>query len=833
MKQSGDSDGCEFVPSEMDSDSDSTTETGGCNATAAEEGACQEGEARWGKDTGCTASTCCDADEIPPQPPPGGQRRQLHLQRGNDAPVCTRAPHQHAPHHEQLIPSYARINSETIDSDTREMLEKCYAQLQQVESLRIPEDISWNAVIKPLEKIESYFSHVWGAIRHILDVRHTYALREAYDTALFLVEKFELTLRQSRKVHAVIDALKTCPGFDSYTSVEIRVIDRYILDAKLSGLYLCTEGRARFNQVSEELSRLSVRFRNNVLDAVQKGERIFTRKSDLEGLPAHVLDLAHHNMVQRYPGTQGSAERGPWCFSLALYPNFITYCKNRALRENMYRLNASVGCSGEHDNKPIINRILALRQEKAGLLGYSSYADVSLESKMAPSVSEVFALIEKLRVASLEKAQEEVAWMQHISNHTLKPWDVPYYLQRLKENALGVSPDVVNYFPVERVLSGLFGVIEDIFKIKIVQVSIDDELSWDVHIRMYELYDLCGPQEQPHDPLSDEGAVPTWSANDQTHGGQKIATLFLDPYSRPGSKHTGSWMSGIVTRHRNDKGDIVLPVAVMVCNATKPQGDKPALLTPEDVLTLFHEAGHCLQHLLTKIDVMSVSGVEGIEWDAVELPSLFMENWFYLKRNLKSIGLHWKTGEVISDEAIESLAKLRTFMSGVAMLRQVGLAAADMSLHQGFTPDPQSHEAVFERYKEVMVPFSVVDPVDDEKTLCSFSHIFAGGYSAGYYSYAWAEVLAADAFSAFEDAAQTSPSDLAQTGLRFRNTILALGGAFPPAEVFRLFRGRDPIIDPLLRTQGLGDYTRDDLLQRMLEKNHGLHRQARKSQPTL
>jgi len=458
----------------------------------------------------------------------------------------------------------------------------------------------------------------------------------------------------------------------------------------------------------------------------------------------------------------------------------MTHAKNRALREEMYRAYISRASSGDIDNTPIIDKVLALRQEKSQLLGFKNYAELSMASKMA-TLDRADQLMEELRSSSYASAQQDLAEVKEFAasqgfSEDLLWWDVAFWAERLREDKYDLKDEQLRpYFALPNVLDGLFALAKRLFGVDVVPA--DNQASvWQQDVRFFQLL-----QE-----------------------GKPKAYFYLDPYSRPEEKRGGAWMAEVVGRSSllaPPGSSVRLPVAHMVCNQSPPLGDQPSLMTFREVETLFHEFGHALQHMLTDVDEGLVAGIRGVEWDAVELPSQFMENWCYDRPTLYSFAKHYETGEPLPEEFYQRLKAAKTFRAGTMMLRQVHFSCIDLELHGRYTPG--QGESVFDRDAAVAKKTQVMPPFPEDRFLCSFSHIFAGGYSAGYFSYKWAEVLSADAFAAFEEVGLEDNDKVMDTGRRFRDTVLALGGSKAPEEVFELFRGRQPSTEPLLRHNGL------------------------------
>jgi oligopeptidase A len=484
--------------------------------------------------------------------------------------------------------------------------------------------------------------------------------------------------------------------------------------------------------------------------------------------------------------TTATPEHGPWRITLD-YPSFgpfLEHSRRRDVREQLYRAFITRASSGAEDNTPLLGTILSLRQEQAQILGYSSFAELSLASKMAPDVATVERFLEELRQASGTAARQDLEDLRHCARTAGAPeaenlchWDLAFWAERLREQRYDFNDEALRpYFPLPRVLDGLFALVQRLFGIQI-RPAPGETAVWHEDVRFFRVYD---DQERP------------------------IAAFYLDPYSRPAEKRGGAWMDECVGRSRilAAPGQTVrLPAAYLICNQTPPVDGKPALMSFNEVKTLFHEFGHGLHHMLTTVDYGLAAGIHNVEWDAIELPSQFMENWCYHRETLMGMSAHVETGEPLPEELYRKLCAARTYRAGSLMLRQLYFACLDIALHHHF--DPQGSETPFDVQQRVAALTTVLPPLPEDRFLCSFGHIFAGGYAAGYYSYKWAEVLSADAFAAFEEAGLDNAAALTATGRRYRNSILALGGSRPPMEVFRAFRGREPSTAALLRHSGL------------------------------
>ncbi len=672
------------------------------------------------------------------------------------------------------LPDYDAIKAEHVAEAVDQMIKDAEAGLARVEKDAAP--ATWDSVIETLNTVEDGISRVWGPVTHLNMVRNEPALRDAYQAAQPKVVALGLKMGQSAPLFAKYKAIKDGPEWAKLGPAQRRALDKRILGAKLSGIALEGAAKDRFNKIEEELSQLSTKFANNVIDATKEFKLVLKDKAQVDGLTGSGREMLAHSYARHNPPAKPDPENGPWLLTLdaPVYVAFMQFAKDRGLRERMYKSYITRASSGDKDNTPLMRRILELRREKAVLLGYKDYTEVSLADKMAGSVAEVNKLMEELLAASREPAFAELKEITALANAgghqgALAHWDVSYWAKRLEEKKFGYTDEQLKpYFSLEKVLGGMFALVNRIFGIT-VKAADGEAKVWNPDVRFFRIFDKAGAQ---------------------------IASFYLDPYSRPENKRGGAWMDNAVGR-RFSGGFKRLPVAYLVCNFTPPVGDKPSLLTFDEATTMFHEFGHGLQHMLTTVDYADVAGIGGVEWDAVELPSQFMENWCYHKETLLGMAKHYKTGETLPVETFEKIKAARSFRAAMIMLRQLSFAMTDMALHAAKDPDIKAIE------KEVAAKTAVIPPLDEDRFLCGFTHIFAGGYAAGYYSYKWAEVLSADAFGAFEEAGLEDPEALASTGARFRETVLALGGSVHPAEVFKAFRGRSPSPKALLRQGGL------------------------------
>ncbi|XP_050206809.2 probable cytosolic oligopeptidase A [Mercurialis annua] len=679
------------------------------------------------------------------------------------------------------FPPFDVVQADHVRPGIRALLTKLESDLEELERTVEP---SWPKLVEPLEKIVDRLTVVWGMINHLKAVKDTAELRAAIEEVQPEKVKFGLRLGQSKPIYNAFKAIKESSQWHSLTEAQKRIVESQIKEAVLNGVALEDDKREEFNKIEQELEKLSQKFGENVLDATKKFEKFITDKKEIDGLPATALALAAQTAVSK-GHKDATAESGPWIITLDApsYMAVMQHARNRDLREEIYRAYLARASSGDLDNTAIIDQILKLRLEKAKLLNYNNYAEVSMATKMA-TVEKAEELLEKLRNASWDAAVQDMEDLQAFSKsqgaseaNDLTHWDTGFWAERLRESRYDINEEELRpYFSLPKVMDGLFKLAKTLFGIDIESA---DGLApvWNNDVRFYCVKDLSG---------------------------SPVAYFYFDPYSRPSEKRGGAWMDEVVSRShvlsRNGTAPR-LPVAHMVCNQTPPVGDKPSLMTFREVETVFHEFGHALQHMLTKQDEGLVAGIRGIEWDAVELPSQFMENWCYHRETLMGIARHYETGETLPEDVYLKLLAARTFRAGSLSLRQLRFSSLDLELHSKYTPG--GTESIYDVDQRVSKRTQVIPPLPEDRFLCSFSHIFAGGYAAGYYSYKWAEVLSADAFSAFEDAGLDNKKAVEETGRKFRETILALGGGKAPLDVFVQFRGREPSPEPLLRHNGL------------------------------
>jgi oligopeptidase A len=682
----------------------------------------------------------------------------------------------------QGLPPFAAITPEQVDTAIPTLLDELNAELSQLEAQlerRLGEasaggaPLSWAEVMDPLHHLGERLRWSWGVVSHLNGVCNTPELRTAHQNQQGAVVAFGSRAGQSQPIYRALEQL----AGQALDATQRRIVAAELRDMQLRGVGLSGSEQEAFNATTAELAQLASDFGNHVLDATNAWSLSLTSEDELAGLPQSLKDLLAQ--AARDAGEPG------WRMGLDMprVVPFLKYSQRRDLRESVYKAQVARASSGELDNGPLIERILSLRGEQARRLGYANWAEVSLASKMAASVAEVEQLLEELRAAAYPVAERELEALRAIARRhgapeagDLKPWDVAFWAEKLRQESFELDSEALRpWFPLEQVLQGLFGLCQRLFDIRIVSTDPGEAPTWHPDVRYFRVLD---------------GA-----------SGQPLAAFYLDPFSRPGSKRGGAWMDECLGRSHTPSGEPVLPVAYLICNQSPPVGDTPSLMTFDEVETLFHEFGHGLQHMLTTVERPQAAGINNVEWDAVELPSQFMENWCYDRATLMGMARHWQSGEPLPEADYQKLLAARTFMGGSATLRQVHFALTDLRLHSQWTPDGgQSPEQL---RRELARTTTVLEPIAEDAFLCAFSHIFAGGYSAGYYSYKWAEVLSADAFSAFEDVGLDVEDEVVATGRRFRDTVLSLGGSRSPAEIFEAFRGRPPSSEALIRHSGL------------------------------
>ncbi len=672
----------------------------------------------------------------------------------------------------QGLPAFDQIQPGLIVPGMTQLLQELARELTELEAQIAP---TWEKLVEPLTRIEERLSWSWGIIGHLMGVKNSPELRQAYETVQPQVVEFISRLSQSKPIYEAFSSLRQGESWGQLDEAQQRIVEASLRDAQLAGVGLLGEKKDRFNAIQLELAEITTKFSNNILDATKAFQLKLTTPADIAGLPPSLLSLAAQT-ARGQGETNASTETGPWVITLDFpsYFPFMKYSDNRELREKLYKAYVSRADLGELDNNPLIDRILQLRQEQAHLLGYSTYAEVSLARKMANSVDEIEKLLDNLRQVSYEAAKQDLEALKTFAGtDDLKHWDIAYWSEKQRQAKFNFSAEELRpYFPLPRVLEGIFSLAKRIFGVEIIAADGKAPI-WHPDVRYFQI-------------------------NDEK--GEKIAYFYLDAYSRPAEKRGGAWMDVCIGRAKTGT-EVRLPVAYLICNQTPPVDGNPSLMTFEEVTTLFHEFGHGLQHMLTTVDYSGAAGINNVEWDAVELPSQFMENWCYDRPTLMSMAKHYETGETLPEHYYQKLLLAKNYMSGSAMLRQLHLSLVDLELHHRYQPN--GGETPKQVRQRLAATTTIIPPLPEDAFLCSFGHIFAGGYAAGYYSYKWAEVLSADAFAAFEEVGLDNEEAVKAIGRRFRDTVLAMGGSSHPMNVFKAFRGREPSTEPLLRHSGL------------------------------
>ena len=670
---------------------------------------------------------------------------------------------------------YAAIRPEHIEAAIPGLIEEAREAVERASDPSLP--ATWEAIIEPLEDASERLWRAWSVAGHLNGVVNTPEIRNAYNACLPAVTAYSTWVGLHRGLYGQYRRLHQSPSFQALSPARKRIVELALRDFRLSGVELEGEARERYTVISDEAAQVSQKFSENTLDAVDSWELLVDDPAMVEGIPAHVLEAA----------AAAAEDRAKWKFTLQMpsYLPVMQHARNRELRQRMYRGYATIASDQgdtRYDNSGLIESLLALRAEEASLLGYRSFADMRLETRMADEPQQVLDFLRKLAARARPYAERDLAELQAFANEhlglgQLEPWDIAFVSERLRETRYAYSEEEVReYFPEPRVLQGLFNVVGRLFGVRLVPIEAS---VWHEDARACEVQDAEG---------------------------RTLGTLYLDLYARQG-KQSGAWVDSERARRRVATG-LRTPVVYLTCNFSRPQGDRPSLLTHDDVITLFHESGHALHALLSEVDDPGVSPFASVEWDAIELPSQFMENFCWEWSVIQSLTAHVETGEPLPRALYEKMSQARNFQSGMQMLRQIEFSLFDMSIHhrdQGL-----SISDVMATLNEVRHEVAVLFPPEWHRFPHNFSHLFAGGYGAGYYSYKWAEVLSADAYAAFEEAASVSEDGTRDTvdfatGKRFLNEILAVGGIRPAAESFRAFRGREPSLDALLRHSGMDE----------------------------
>ncbi len=666
-----------------------------------------------------------------------------------------------------LLPPFSEIKPEQVEPAIDQLLADCRTMVDNV--LTGHDSPDWNNLVVPLEQSHDRLAKAWSPVSHMNSVVNSDAMRDAYNACLPKLSQFWTEMGQHQGLFEAYEKLANSEAYNALDEAQRKVIDNTLRDFRLSGIALADADKKRYGELQQKLSELTTKFSENVMDATDGWSKLISDEAELTGLPDSALAAA--KQLAELKGEEG------WLVTLD-FPSYfavITYADNRELRRELYEAFATRASdqgphAGQWDNSDIMTEILTLRTELAQLLGFENYAAYSLATKMAETPEQVVSFLNDLAGMSRPQAEKEYQELQdfaleEFNEPELQSWDISYYSEKLKQARYAISQEELRpYFPMTKVLDGLFKITGKLFAIEIEEVAEFD--TWHKDGRLFNV----------------------------SRDGELIARFFLDPYARA-KKRGGAWMDDCRVR-RIDNGVLQLPVAYLVCNFNPPIGDKPALLTHNEVTTLFHEFGHGLHHMLTKIEYADVSGINGVAWDAVELPSQFLENWCYEPEALALISGHYETGETLPLELLEKMLAAKNFQSGMMMVRQLELSLFDFQLHREYKPGVTHVQTVLDRIRKEV---AVITPPAFNRFQHSFSHIFAGGYAAGYYSYKWAEVLSADAFSRFEEEGVFNTD----TGRSFCENILEMGGSKEPMELFVAFRGREPSVEALLRHSGI------------------------------
>lgn len=669
----------------------------------------------------------------------------------------------------QGLPPFSGIRNSDIVPAVKFALDECRDEVERV--VAQPGSFIWDNLCQPLAEVDNRLSRIWSPISHLNSVKNSPELREAYEKCLPMLSEYATWVGQNKGLYDAYRSLKESASFEQLSKPQRKSVEDALRDFELSGIGLPPEKQKRYGEIVARLSELSSKFSNNVLDATMAWSKVITDEKELTGMPESALAAAKARAEAK--------EQHGWLLTLDMpsYLPVLTYCDNRELREEMYRAYSTRASdqaidAAQWDNSNIMSELLSLRYELAQLLGFKTYADKSLATKMAENPQQVIDFLYDLAKRAKQQGERELAQLRDFSREqgagALEAWDLTYYSEKQKQHLFSISDEELRpYFPEQRVLEGLFEVVKRVFGVTAKERK--DVDAWSPEVRFFELYDQ----------------------NNELRG-----SFYLDLYARE-NKRGGAWMDDCVGSLRMANGYLQKPVAYLTCNFNRPVGDKPALFTHDEVTTLFHEFGHGLHHMLTKIDTAGVSGINGVPWDAVELPSQFLENWCWQPDALEFISGHYETGQPLPQDMLDKLLAAKNYQAAMFILRQLEFGLFDFRLHYEY--DPEKGARIMETLAEVKKQVAVVPSPEWGRFPHAFSHIFAGGYAAGYYSYLWAEVLSADAFSRFEEEGIFN----AKTGKDFLDDILSQGGSDEPMTLFKKFRGRAPELDAMLRHYGI------------------------------
>ncbi|MEZ9655609.1 oligopeptidase A [Vibrio splendidus] len=668
------------------------------------------------------------------------------------------------------LPPFSQIKPEHVKPAVEQVIEECRNKIEQV--LEGNTSPSWDNLVAPIDEVDDRLGRIWSPVSHMNSVMNSDELRDAYESCLPVLSEYGTWVGQHKGLFEAYKAIKASEAFSALDQAQQKTITDALRDFELSGIGLPADEQHRYGEISKRQSELGSQFSNNVLDATMGWSKQVTDVAELAGMPESALAAAQ--------AAAEAKELEGYLLTLDIpsYLPVMTYCDNQALRKELYEAYVTRASdrgpnAGKWDNTEIITEQLKLRHEIARMLGFSTYSEKSLSTKMAETPDQVLGFLNDLAVKAKPQGEREVEELRQFAEKEfgvseLNLWDIAYYSEKQKQNLFEISDEELRpYFPESNAVSGLFEVLNRVFGMSVTEREGVD--TWHDSVRFFDIFDATGTLR---------------------------GSFYLDLYARE-HKRGGAWMDDCRGRRITQSGELQTPVAYLTCNFNKPVGNKPALFTHDEVVTLFHEFGHGIHHMLTQVDAGAVSGINGVPWDAVELPSQFLENWCWEEEALSFISGHFETGEALPKEMLEKMLAAKNFQSAMFILRQLELGLFDFTLHTEY--DPEVGARVLETLADVKSKVSVLPSLDWNRFSHSFGHIFAGGYSAGYYSYLWAEVLSADAFSAFEEEGIFNT----ETGNRFLNNILEMGGSEEPMELFKRFRGREPQIDAMLRHAGI------------------------------
>ena len=671
------------------------------------------------------------------------------------------------------LPAFSKIKPEHVKPAVEQAISDCKKVIEQV--LNDNDVFTWDNLVLPIDEVDDVLSKLWSPVSHLNSVMSSDELRDAYESCLPILSEYGTFVGQHEALYQAYLSVKNNAEFENLDIAQKKVITNALRDFKLSGIALNDNDKKRYGEIATRLSELSSSFSNNVLDATHAFSVTIEDKAELTGLPESALAAAKE-LAQ-------SKEKSGFTFTLDIpsYLPVMMYCDNASLREQVYsafvtRASEQGPNAGEFDNSGIMNELLSLRHELANLLDFDNYAQHSLATKMANDTSEVMAFLENLAIKSQQQGKQDFQELNDFAasefgQNDLQAWDLAYYSEKLKQSRYAISDEELRpYFPKDKAVSGLFEVVRKLFGLSIKQR--EDVDVWNDDVNFYDIFDKAG---------------------------EKRGSFYLDLYARE-KKRGGAWMDVCVGRTKKADGSIQYPVAYLTCNFNGPVGNQPALFTHDELVTLFHEFGHGIHHMLSQINASSVACINGVPWDAVELPSQFLENWCWQPEALAFISSHFETGEPLPQEMLDKMLAAKNFQSAMQMLRQLEFSIFDFTMHESYDPKALNNDNhIQQTLDKVRTQYSVVKAPVFNRFQHGFGHIFGGGYSAGYYSYKWAEVLSADAFGLFEEEGIFNE----EMGQSFLTNILEKGGSEEPSELFQKFRGRAPEIDALLRHSGI------------------------------